>query len=116
MTETSVRTDYGVGWYYFTPAQLEALYPDEFVVYREQAQSIIPFGRTEACWKDTPEEAQAFLNQILSVNSDNNLRTLTPLGADGLFIVERKVFDGFYVALSRYESADDKSKVQKLLA
>lgn len=103
MTAMPVRTDYGVGWYYFTPAQLEALYPGEFAVYREQAQSIIPFGKTDTCWKDTPEEAQAFLNQILSVNSDNNLRALTPLGVDGLFIVERKTLPGSYPVLSKYE-------------
>lgn len=109
-------TSYGVGWYYYTPAQLEELYPGELAAYREQAQSIIPFGKTEACWKDTPEEAQNFLVQILRVNSSNNLKALTPLGADGLFVVERKVFDGFYVELSRYESTDDKSKAQKLLA
>lgn len=102
MTTTPVRTDYGVGWYYFTPAQLEALYPDKFAVYREQAQSIITFGKTDACWRNTPEEAQAFLDQILSSNSDSNLRALTPLGADGLFIVERKTLPGSYPVLSKY--------------
>ena len=93
---------YNVGWYYYTPEHLEALFPGDLAAYREQAQVIVPFGHTEACWTDTPQKAQDFLNQIVSVNSESNLKQLTQLGASGLFIVERQVIDGMQVKLSRY--------------
>ena len=93
---------YNVGWYYYTPEQLEALFPGDLAAYRERAQAIVPFGHTEACWTDTPQKAQDFLNQIVSVNSESNLKQLTQLGASGLFIVERQVIDGMQVKLSRY--------------
>lgn len=93
---------YGVGWYYYTPEQLETLFPGELEEYRELCQSIVTFGKTEAFWKSTPEEAQALLNQILSINSENNLKALTPLGANGLFVVERQTFDNFCPKYSKY--------------
>ena len=98
---------YNVGWYYYTPEQLESMYPGDFAQYREMAQSIVTFGSTEACWKDTPQEAEDFLKQIVSVNSAGNLKELTPLGVDGLFIVERERIGGVTVKLSRYTHSHD---------
>jgi hypothetical protein len=83
---------YNVGWYQYTPEQLEKLYPGELAVYRDEAQSIVSWGSTKDCWKETPGEAEDLLRQIIAVNSKNNLRALTPLGASGLFIVERLDF------------------------
>jgi hypothetical protein len=80
---------YNIGWYKYTPDQLETLYPGELAAYRDEAQSIVPWGSTEACWRETPDEAEDYLRQIIAVNSENNLRALTPLGASGLFIIER---------------------------
>ena len=92
---------YSVGWYKYTPKQLEQLYPNH-PEYRKEAQSIQPFGHTEACWKETPEEAQAFLDQILRVNNENNLKALTQLGASGLFVIERSRIDGACISISRF--------------
>ena len=105
----TVKT-YGVGWHNYTPEQLETLFPGEFAEYREQAQYIVTFGETEAYWKNAPEEAQVLLDQILSVNSRNNLKALTPLGANGLFVVERQTFDSLYFQLSKYVPTNDKAK------
>lgn len=102
-SKTPLTKSYNVGWYYYTPEQLESMYPGDFAQYREMAQSIMPFGSTEACWKDTPQEAEDFLKQIVSVNSAGNLKALTPLGADGLFIVERERIGGATVKLSRHK-------------
>lgn len=94
---------YSVGWYKYTPEQLEQLYPNH-PEYRKEAQSIQRFGHTEACWKETPEEAQTFLDQILRVNNENNLKALTQLweGASGLFIIERSRIDGARILISRF--------------
>ena len=92
---------YSVGWYKYTPEQLEQLYPNH-PEYRKEAQSIQPFGHTEACWKETPEEAQTFLDQILRVNDENNLKALTQLGASGLFVIERSRIDGACISISRF--------------
>lgn len=44
----------------------------------------------DRCYFSTPGEAQGFLQQIVNVNHADKLRLLTPLGAEGLFIVERE--------------------------
>lgn len=81
MTETR----YAVGWYSLTPAQLQE-FPEEC---REECQSIHLFGNRPVIL-DSPEEALAFKRQIIQVNSLNNLRALTGVGPEALFIVEVK--------------------------
>lgn len=79
---------YTVGWYVYTPDQL-AEFPPE---YQDEIQTIETFGirGTDRCYFSTPGEAQGFLQQIVNVNHTDNLKRLTPLGAEGLFIVERE--------------------------
>lgn len=79
---------YTVGWYMYTPDQL-AEFPPE---YQNEIQAIETFGTRSAdrCYFSTPGEAQGFLQQIVNHNHADNLRRLTPLGAEGLFIVERE--------------------------
>lgn len=84
---------YGVGWLKYTPTQLEELFPDnipDYQKYREEVQYIATFGHGESCW-GTLEEAQRLLKSIVANNSRSNLELLTPLGADGLFIVKREI-------------------------
>lgn len=88
-------SSYGVGWYKYTPAQLEELFPDnipDYLEYREEVQYIVTFGSNESCW-GTLQEAQSLLESIIANNSDCNLKLLTPLGADGLFIVKLETVD-----------------------
>jgi hypothetical protein len=82
------KTAYSVGWYKYTQQELEYIFPIH-TEYREQVQSIVPFGLTDGCWKDTPQEAQQFLDQIISVNSTSNIRALTQ-GEKELFIIKRE--------------------------
>lgn len=83
------ETTYSVGWYKYTQEELEYFFPIH-VEYREQVQSIVPFGSTNACWKDTPQEAQEFLDQITSVNSAQNLKELMQ-GEKELFVIQREL-------------------------
>lgn len=81
-TEEMSNTKYTVGWHSWGPEFLGKI-PLE---YRDSPIEV--WGKTEATWFDTPGEAQWFLDQIVKVNSESNLRSLTPTGAEGLFIVE----------------------------
>lgn len=92
---------YTVGWYELSPDELAGIPPE----YREQAQGIATWGKGARCFFETPGEAQWLLDQIVQNNSSANLRTLTPLGAEGLFIVQREHAPGDpwpHVRFSRY--------------
>ena len=82
------KTTYSVGWYKYTQKELEYIYPIH-TEYREQIQSIVPFGSTDSFWKDTPQEAQEFLDQIIRVNSISKIRELTQ-GEKDIFIIKRE--------------------------
>jgi hypothetical protein len=75
---------YSVGWNRLTPAELEKL-PEH---YREETQGIVLFGGVRPVLRDTPEEAQRLLKQILKVNTMRSLRELTGVGGEALYIVE----------------------------
>jgi hypothetical protein len=81
------KTTYSVGWYKYTQKELEYIYPIH-TEYREQIQSIVPFGSTDSFWKDTPQEAHEFLDQIISINSARNLEELMQ-GEKELFVIQR---------------------------
>ena len=79
MTEIS----YAVGWYHLTPPQLQEIHED----YRDQCQSIELFGSLRPVTFPTVNEAQQLLDQILKLNSRNNLRAMTGVGPEALFLV-----------------------------
>ena len=89
---------YTVGWLAYTPEQL-ADFPSE---YRDQIQYIICYGKSERNFYQTPGEAQWLLEQIAHNNSERNLKHLTPLGAQGLFIVERDLGDPPQIRFCKY--------------
>lgn len=80
---------YSVGWYHLTPAQLEKI-PEE---YREECQSIRLFNGIKPTFYETIGEALGMLHQIIKVNHADNLKHLTGVGAEGLFVVELTTTD-----------------------
>jgi hypothetical protein len=71
---------FSVGWFTLTPAQMLEL-PEQ-----DRVNSITLFGGNAPVCFYTAQEAQGFLDCIVSVNGETKIRDLTPLGSSGLFI------------------------------
>lgn len=78
---------FGVGWYALTAEQLSEL-PEQ-----DRTNSVESFGGSTPVLFDTPEKAQRFLNQIVTVNGEEKIKELTPLGSSGLFVCYLEVSD-----------------------
>ena len=78
---------FGVGWFALTPEQLSEL-PEQ-----DRVNSVTVFGGNRPVYFYTAQEAQSFLDCIVSVNGETKIKELTPLGSSGLFICHLEVSD-----------------------
>lgn len=84
----SLADRFGVGWYALTAAQLSEL-PEQ-----DRTNSVRPFGGSVPVLFDTPGQAQWFLDQIVTINSEAKIKELTLLGSPGLFVCRLEFTDG----------------------
>jgi hypothetical protein len=82
---TELSKTFSVGWFSLTPAQLREL-PKQ-----DRVNSVTLFGGNAPVYFYTAQEAQSFLDCIISVNGETKIRELTTLGSSGLFICTLEV-------------------------